>query len=120
MSSPDLKDWLDKWPSTPVKLITAWAMSVLFFLASLFVMLTNREVNEAIFYTLAAALFGADVTTVAQFIGKRKTAWAPPATTASEVVKPATDGQPAKPAPVAVPPSPPTGAPGGMETGEDD
>ena len=87
---------LDRWPSTPVKLITAWAMSVVFFLVSMYVMLMNKAVNEAIFYTMAGVLFGTDAIAAAQFYAKRKTAFTPPET-ASEVTKGNDAGQPTHP-----------------------
>jgi len=68
---------VDTWPSTPVKLITSWAFSVIFFVFSLVLIWTNRHINDAVFMTLAAVVFGHDAIGAAQMIGKRATAWEP-------------------------------------------
>ena len=72
--------WLDRWPSTPAKLFTAWVFSIVFFLVSLVVMVKNMTINETVFYVLAVTVLGADAVAAKQFKDKRATAWQPPAT----------------------------------------
>lgn len=86
---------LDRYPSTPVKLIVTQIMTVVFFIFSLHWIEHNVQINETVFSVMAAAILGADFASVLQFAKKRSTAWAPPVTE-SEVTKPATSGQPAK------------------------
>ena len=84
---------IDEWPSTPIKAITVWAMSLIFFVVSLIIILRNMTINDAVYFTLAGIVFGHDAVATVQFIGKRKTAWEP-AVTESEVDQPPVGGQP--------------------------
>lgn len=91
---------LDKWPSTPVKHVTGWALVVgtaVFTFAALW---SNKYVSEVIYGTWLAFVAAYDGITAYQFKVKRESAWAPPST-ASEVTKPEGSGQPV--APVAPP-----------------
>jgi hypothetical protein len=87
---------IDRFPSTPVHLISAWLMAVITWGAGLYKALFAGTPNLELYYAAAALVAAYGGFGVAQFIGKRSTAWAPPET-ASEVTKPPEAGQPAKP-----------------------
>lgn len=88
---------IDRWPSTPIHLITAWVIAVVTWGAGLYKALFAGPVNVELFYATCALAGAYGAFGVTQFIGKRSTAWAPPETT-SEIVKPPESGQPAAPA----------------------
>jgi surface polysaccharide O-acyltransferase-like enzyme len=87
---------IDRFPSTPMKLVTAWFFSVVFYVFAGYIIVTNRNVNESVLYLVAALIFGQDAVAAFQFKTKRETAWVP-TQTASESAKPPTAGQPAVP-----------------------
>jgi len=89
---------IDRFPSTPVHLITAWIMAVITWGAGLYKALFSTTPNLELYYATVALVAAYGGFGVAQFIGKRSTAWAPPET-ASEVTQPAVSGQPAKEVP---------------------
>jgi hypothetical protein len=90
---------IDKWPSTPIKQVTSWAMTVILFLVCLAIIWINRTINWQVFTVLAGFVFGDNAIAAYQFHAKRKTAW-PDVTTKSEATAPDKGGQPADTAPI--------------------
>lgn len=90
---------VDKWPSTPMKLMLAWGMTLATFLLTGVLLWFNRPVNIEVYGGWLAFLAAYDGVTAYQFKAKRETAWEPPAEpTKSEAIKPPATGQPAVPA----------------------
>ena len=89
---------VDKFPSTPVKLITGWLAFCIMFLFSLVAMWRNVTINEALFYGTWGGVFTYNGLAFGQFWAKRSTSWEPPTLpTKSEAVQPEVSGQPAEP-----------------------
>lgn len=99
---------LDKYPSTPVKAIWAQLATIIFFGFSLWLIARNITINEFVYGIMAGAVLGSDITAVAQFGIKRRSAWQPqagvtsageivPVTTESEAKQATKSGQPATP-----------------------
>ena len=87
---------LDRFPSTPVKLITGWVTFCGLFVFSLVAMWAGKTLVAEIFITVWTAVLAYNGIAFAQFWAKRSTAWEPPApVTKSEATQPAGSGQPA-------------------------
>lgn len=92
---------IDRFPSTPVKLITGWLAFVAMFAFSLVAMARGWKIDEMLFFGTWGGVFTYNGIAFGQFWAKRSTAWPSPVTK-SEATTPAADGQPADPAPTDV------------------
>lgn len=91
---------VDRFPSTPVKLITGWLAFCVMLLFSLAAMWRARPIDREMFITVWAAVLAYNGIAFAQFWTKRATAWEPPVEpTRSEAARPPASGQPAVAAP---------------------
>ncbi len=74
---------VDRWPSTPMKLITGWAMTVALFVFLLVALANGWNLNEAVLFTTVGFVAWCNGDSTLQFFSKRKTSWEPPNKSAS-------------------------------------